>query len=681
MRLSLLASLFALAVGPAFAQSTVPTVARVIPTQTLAPGGSAVSLDLTGFFTVPGVSGQVVQFDTVMGRFDVELRADAAPQQVANFLNYVRSQRYTGSFIHRSASLDTSGAISIIQGGGYTVSTDGTIGAVATDAPVPLEYNLPNERGTIAAARTNDPNSATSQWFINVRDNTSILGAGNGGGYTVFGRVLGSGMTVVDAIAALQRVDARPRDAGGNPDPTSPFGELPVRDYTSGNIGTANLVVVNSVTPVALFPDTISPGVISFSAQSSAPGVVGVSVAGSTLSLTPVSAGNATITVQAADVNGNSVTTTFAVAVSSATPAFVAQPAPQTIAAGNTVVLSASVSGANSYQWQRNGTDVPGATNAMLVLNGATAANAGTYTLVARNPNGSTTSNGAQLAVANTAPADIGRLINLSIRSAAGVGDQTLIVGFALGGSGTSGTAPLLLRAIGPSLAQFGLNNYLADPVATLFSGDVIVASNDNWGGDPQIEARRAQVGAFPFTSTTTTDAALAQSPAATSYTMKVTGNGSSGGTVLAEIYDATPSGSFTASTPRLFNVSARTQVGTNDDVLIAGFVVRGSTAKTVLIRAVGPGLINFGVGGTLANPKLQLYPAGTDTPIAENEDWGGDPQIATTAASVGAFPLVNGASTDAAMLITLPPGNYSAKVSGSDGGTGVALVEVYEVD
>jgi hypothetical protein len=127
-------------------------------------------------------------------------------------------------------------------------------------------------------------------------------------------------------------------------------------------------------------------------------------------------------------------------------------------------------------------------------------------------------------------------------------------------------------------------------------------------------------------------------------------------------------------------NLSARTQVGTGDNVLIAGFVINGSTAKTVLIRAAGPALQRFGVTGVLANPKLQVAVAETGAVVAENDDWGGDPQIVRVGNSVGAFPYDNGASTDAALLLTLPPGNYSAKVFGADGGTGVSLVEVYEV-
>lgn len=656
------------------AQSTGPTVAEVIPAQTLSPGGAAVSLDLANYFTMAGATTQVVVFDTVLGKFAVALRPDAAPQEVSNFLGYVQRGDYANSIFHRSAALDQSGSISIVQGGGYTVSSAG-VAAIPAQSPVPLEYNLANARGTIAAARNSDPNSATSQWFINVRDDTDILGPSNGGGYTVFGQVLGSGMSVVDAIAALPRVNA----SGG--DPTSPFQELPVRNYTSGAVQPANLVVVNSITPASLFPTGSGTAVVTFTVLSSNPGVVGAAINNSTLTLTPAAAGSATVTITATDINGGTVSLAVPVTVAAVPPSVATQPSSVTVATGSSVVLTAGINGALTYQWQHNGANLPGATSATLFLSNASASTAGTYALVAANSAGAVTTNAATVTVANVSVADVGRLANLSIRSSAGSGDQTLIVGFNLGGSGTTGSTPLLLRGIGPSLTAFGLTGVLPDPVISLFNGSTVIATNDNWGGDATIEAWRQQVGAFSFASTTSLDAALAVTPAGGSYTMKITGNGTSTGLAIGEIYDATPAGSFTATTPRLINVSARSQVGTGANILIAGFSITGTTAKTVLIRAAGPTLHDtFGLGGTLADPQLVVTPLGSSTVVAQNNDWGGDPAILAAANSVGAFPFESGASKDAAVLVTLPPGSYSAQVSGADGGTGVALVEVYEV-
>jgi hypothetical protein len=137
------------------------------------------------------------------------------------------------------------------------------------------------------------------------------------------------------------------------------------------------------------------------------------------------------------------------------------------------------------------------------------------------------------------------------------------------------------------------------------------------------------------------------------------------------------------SASPRLIDISTRGQVGTGASLLIAGFVVGGTTSKTVLIRASGPaiGAAPFNVPGTLPDPVIQLFGQGNPAPlIGSNAGWGGNPQIAAEAASVGAFPWTNTAGRDSALLVTLPPGAYTAQVSGASGDTGVALVEVYDV-
>lgn len=174
---------------------------------------------------------------------------------------------------------------------------------------------------------------------------------------------------------------------------------------------------------------------------------------------------------------------------------------------------------------------------------------------------------------------------------------------------------------------------------------------------------------------------------AAASYTAQVSGVGNTSGVALAELYDAdtgTPSS-------YLVNLSGRAYVGTGAQVLVVGFFVSGSTPETILIRGVGPTLSQYGVNGVLANPQLTLYDS-TDTVIATDTGWGGAPalgsstvqvgfQPATTAifSQVGAFALPTG-SNDCAMVVTLPPGAYTAQVNGVSSTTGVALVEVYDV-
>jgi len=147
------------------------------------------------------------------------------------------------------------------------------------------------------------------------------------------------------------------------------------------------------------------------------------------------------------------------------------------------------------------------------------------------------------------------------------------------------------------------------------------------------------------------------------------------------EVYDATPAGTYTPASARLTNLSARVGVGTGANVVFAGFVIGGSTARTVLIRATGPTLATFGLTGVLPDPKLTLTNVGV-TPnvvLATNTGWQGDPLIGAAAGSVGAFSWGD-TSADSALLVTLPPGNYTAGVAGASGDSGVALVEVYEV-
>jgi hypothetical protein len=279
---------------------------------------------------------------------------------------------------------------------------------------------------------------------------------------------------------------------------------------------------------------------------------------------------------------------------------------------------------------------------------------------------------------------DPGRFINFSIRSSVGTGTGTLIVGFVTGGIGTSGTKPLLLRAVGPALARFDISNFVADPVANLYSGTALVASNDNWTGNAQVATAAVQAGAFPLPDTASRDAAFINTRAAGPHSLQVTGvpstgSGQAGGVVLAEIYDATPATGFTAATPRLINVSARALVGPGNDILIAGFVIGGSTERTVLIRGVGPALSTFAVTGALADPKLQVFRGGSETVIASNEDWGGGSVLATAFTKVAAFTLPP-TSRDAALLTKLSPGTYTVRVYGPPGATGVALIDIYEL-
>jgi poly(beta-D-mannuronate) lyase len=430
-------------------------------------------------------------------------------------------------------------------------------------------------------------------------------------------------------------------------------------------------------------------GSVNFSVGASGTGLSyqwsfnGAPIAGATnaiLTVANVSDANAGSYLVTVSNSGGSVTSaTVTLTVTLAAPGISQPPSAYSLTSGDPVVLTVGATGGGlHYQWQRNGIAIAGATDATYLATNVSADAA--YTVVVSNAVGSATSAPAALTVSNPVAADRGRIINLAIRSAAGAGGQTLIVGSVVGGTGTSGGKSLLIRAAGPSLAGFGVTDALADPALTVFSSaNQIVAQNDNWSGDADVVARSAQVGAFPFSSSTSADAAVF-APALTvgGYTVQVGGKDTATGVALAEVYDATATTAVTDTTPRLINVSARTQVGTDTSILICGFVLGGTTSKTVLIRAVGPTLARYGVTGLLADPRLELFRGSTS--LAVNDNWGGGATLASAFTSVGAFDL-DAVSKDAALLVTLPPGAYTAQVSGVGNTTGVALVEVYALN
>lgn len=272
------------------------------------------------------------------------------------------------------------------------------------------------------------------------------------------------------------------------------------------------------------------------------------------------------------------------------------------------------------------------------------------------------------------------RLINLATRGAVKTGGAQLIAGFVTAG----GTMRLLTRAAGPGLAPFGVANVLADPQLALVpaGGSTVVAANNDWDAAavPSLATAFAQAGAFAF-PVGSKDAALlfTTTPEATGYTATVSGVGGQTGTALVEVYDASTTPAA-PDRPRLINVATRGEVSPGVP-LVAGFVLRGTQPRRVLIRAAGPAIAGLNVAQAIADPTLSLFRGSTQ--LAENDDWslGRSPAaVAATAARAGAFPFAAD-SLDAALLVTLEPGAYTAVVTGVNGTTGLALVEVYDAN
>jgi len=330
------------------------------------------------------------------------------------------------------------------------------------------------------------------------------------------------------------------------------------------------------------------------------------------------------------------------------------------------------------YQWTRDGAPIVGASQASLSFAAIQFNHAGSYSVTISNSAGAISSASSRLVVN-----PVTRLANLSVRTRVGDGRNgaPLTVGITVSSGDDGAEKPLLLRGAGPTLAAFGVSDAAAAVHISLLRDSAVVASNAGWRGLAAIAEAGSRVGAFAFANASSLDAALLESVVSAGYTARISSVGTAG-VALAEIYDITPVESFAVTTPRLTNLSALTNVGIGGDLLIAGFSLVGAASKTLLVRAIGPTLGVFGVTGTLADPRLDLYLSGNATPIATNDNWGAATnaaQVAQSAAGVGAFALAL-ESRDAVLLVTLPPGTYTAQVSGVNNTIGAALVEVYEV-
>ncbi len=183
-------------------------------------------------FLVFNASATVVRFETTVGVIDIELYSEQAPVTVENFLNYVSRGDYDESTVHRSVPGF------VVQGGGFTYLGNRRFEPIPNDGPIINEAQLSNLEGTVAMARASNPNSATNQWFINLKNNSSLDPTNSNAGYAVFGKVI-RGMDVVRVIESLARVNFN--DAT----PSGVFGELPVYRYISGAIDVDNIVEIN----------------------------------------------------------------------------------------------------------------------------------------------------------------------------------------------------------------------------------------------------------------------------------------------------------------------------------------------------------------------------------------------------------------------------------------------------
>ena len=385
---------------------------------------------------------------------------------------------------------------------------------------------------------------------------------------------------------------------------------------------------------------------------------------------------------------GDMLVTRANIALSSAAT-ITGQPVPRGVTPGTNALFTTTAVGnpAPALQWQRKAagsavwSNLPesgpysGTTTGALLVSGVTANMDGDqFRVVAGTGSFSATSDAAALVI--VPPGAVGRITNLSVlTSIAAAPDDQFTIGYAIGGDGTIGAKPLVIRAVGPSLGALGVTGTLDDPKVEFFTGPVRSGGNDDWGGGSELATAMAGVGAFALAGPASKDAAAFASVSGGSNSVVVSANRSATGAVIAEIYDATPAATWGAATPRLINVSVLKPIG---DGLTAGFTIGGGSPKPVLVRAIGPSLAAFGVSRVLVDPQLVLFD-GAQTPIAQNDDWGGASALVSAFAQAGAFSI-SPTSKDAALIATLPPGGYTVRVTGVGGATGTALVEIYEL-
>jgi hypothetical protein len=244
-------------------------------------------------------------------------------------------------------------------------------------------------------------------------------------------------------------------------------------------------------------------------------------------------------------------------------------------------------------------------------------------------------------------------------------GDRLMIGGFIV-----TGNVPkkVVIRGLGPSLAGFGITDFLADPTLELRSSTgTLSQQNDNWK-----DTQRAEIEATGLQPSDDRESALVATLLPGNYTALLTGKGGTTGVGTVEVYDANIAGDS-----ELANLSTRGFVQTGNDVMIAGFTLgNGSIPTDVAVRGIGPSLSNVGLNNVLADPTLELRNS-NGTLLASNDDWQSD---LVSAAKLTAHGLALSNSKESGIYTTMPPGQFTAILAGKDGGIGIGLIEVYRV-
>src|SRR4029077_4422873 len=269
---------------------------------------------------------------------------------------------------------------------------------------------------------------------------------------------------------------------------------------------------------------------------------------------------------------------------------------------------------------------------------------------------------------------------NISTRSFVQTGEHVMIGGFIVQGTGRK---RVIIRAIGPELTQYGINDALDNPRLEVHNQTgALIATNDNWQttilGGIITGNQVTDIQNSGHVPTEASESAIIADLLPGNYTAIVRGVNNSAGVALVEVYDLNPGASSNLS-----NISTRSFVQTGEHVMIGGFIVQGSGPRRVIIRAIGPELTQFGIPDALGNPRLELH-NGNGALIGTNDDWQstiiGGVITGNQVSDIQNSSHAPSATSESAIVANLQPGNYTAIVSGVNNTVGVALVEVYDL-
>ena len=324
---------------------------------------------------------------------------------------------------------------------------------------------------------------------------------------------------------------------------------------------------------------------------------------------------------------------------------------PGVVPEGGSTTLTAYCSpGATQYTWSANTGFSASVSTGTVSPSGAT-----TYSVTGMNANGSSGPQSVKVWAAGP------RAANISTRAQVLTGDDVMIAGFVIDGP-TAKT--VVVRARGPSLAAAGVQGVLANPTLQLMQGAAVLRENDDWPAAPN--AGDIQASGFPPAQSEEPAVLMTLNPGA--YTVIVRGVGGTTGVGIVEVFEVDH-----PETP-LVNISTRALVQGGADVMIGGFIIQGMSPLRVVVRARGPSLSGSGISNPLSDPFLQVFSGATS--IAVNGDW----MNTANAAELQSLGLAPASQKEAAILMTLEPGAYTAIVTGAGGGTGVGIVEVFSV-